>query len=709
MYAIQPNGRNNRKIIDDAISARVGNRGAVWLNTDRFVYIDRDGQSRVYSMTTGKSTPALTRNGKYHLLSPLLNYACDRYHFHPFDRTTKTIRLTGPRLDGCESYFTHDGRWGFRMNGAGGPIARVDLATSQLYTLLEKHDARMPKDRGYVYFPMTSSCRRLLAFGASPDQHDHFNSDYDIFVAKIDPDTLDVRDNPVRYTFDSKTDRYPDVYLAPLDFGPYSGEAPLNINFSDARFDAKQGRSWKWDYGDGTEGDTPSHRYTQSGRYAVSAQKGHTKLRGVVTVREPEPPHAERATLRDATTLWLRFNEPVNVDNLKLSLASGIAVTSPQLSADGRELLATLATPLAQDDTLHITGIRDRAQQPNPMPPTDLPLANLRWPVDRSSCIWAWQTRKMVLPEAFHGRVDARGIARYTHHGAMDTFGGAFKSIAPNDDLSGPLKESGEFTLELTLTSQNVDKEGLARVVSLSNRRGAGNFTLYQQKGELVFQMRSSQPGVPNSRVRASLMTLDTNETTHVAVTYAPGRLTAYRNGEQVMQADPFQGDFSTWKPASLFIGDRSKARPNWIGTIEGLAFYDRALTSDAIKKSALAYQLLRMERPAVKTHQVTAKLLSRSTPPTLAEIAPYEEALSLHEFEITKSESDDLPVGKRIRGAAWVWLRAKAPPIVDTPPLTEMQLTLTPFQDNPQLKSIFLSDTLDFDVDIDVYYLVRP
>jgi hypothetical protein len=707
MYAIQPNGRNNRKIIDDAISARIGNRGAVWLNNDRFVYIDRDGQSRVYSMTTGKSTRALTRNGKYHLLSPLLDYACDRYHFHPFDRVTKTIQKTGSRLGGCESYFTHNGRWGFRMNGTGGPIARVDLATSQLHNLLEKHDKRMPKDRGYVYFPMISSCQRLLTFGASPDQHDHFTSDYEIFVATIDPETLEIRNKPVRYTFDSKTDRYPDAYLEPLDLGAHSGEAPIDITFTNPQINSSKPNTWTWDYGDGQQGNSAAHRYDAPGHYAVVARKGRTTLRGAVTVREPKAPQITLATLRDPGTLWLRFDEAVNADDATLTLASGIAITSPQLSEDGLQLLATLASPLLADDQLHVSGIRDRAESPNIMPATTLAMTTLRWPVETSSCAWAWQTQKKKLPAAFQGRVDARGTARYTHNRSMDTFGGAFKALEANEDLLAALVDSGEMTIELTLNSDNAMQNGPARIVSFSENATSGNFTLSQRKGDLVFQMRTSEN--TNVSTPIPLMQVPANRATHVAITYASGQLTAYHDGEQVTQTNAFNGTFSNWEPMNLIIGSEWDGTLGWHGSVEGIAIYDKALSSDLIRKSAVAYQSLRTERAQVKTHKVKARLLSRSTRPTLVEIAPYQEALSLHEFEVTESTSAELPVGKRFRGAAWVWRNAKTPPIVNSPIDSDISMTLTRFGDNPQLKSIYLADTLDFDVDVEVYYLVRP
>ena len=39
-------------------------------------------------------------------------------------------------LGGCQPYFSHDGRWGYWMAGAGGPIHRIDLASREITPLL---------------------------------------------------------------------------------------------------------------------------------------------------------------------------------------------------------------------------------------------------------------------------------------------------------------------------------------------------------------------------------------------------------------------------------------------------------------------------------------------------------------------------------------------------------------------------------------------
>jgi hypothetical protein len=168
-------------------------RAVVWLDDHALIYIDGAGATRQFSLDQSEPGTVLVPPGKAEhgvlLNRQLQNGTNGRPWFGPYDSKTSLVAERQP-FNGCQPYFSHDGRWGFWMGAAGGPVMRVDLATRATAPILNKHDARMPTDRGYLYFPMVSRCGRLLAVGASPNQHDHFKSDYDIFVLAIDPATL---------------------------------------------------------------------------------------------------------------------------------------------------------------------------------------------------------------------------------------------------------------------------------------------------------------------------------------------------------------------------------------------------------------------------------------------------------------------------------------------------------------------------------------
>ncbi|GIX08126.1 MAG: hypothetical protein KatS3mg115_2529 [Candidatus Poribacteria bacterium] len=263
LHLIRTDGSNDRVIIPEA-RAYGQSRAVVWLSDTQFVYIGGDGRTYRYDLATGQSTVLVQeppRDKPGWLLDPTLRFAVWGYPASVFvyDPERKQVSLR-QELGGCEIYFAA-GRWAVWMDDAGGPIGKVDLLTGQEGHILQKHDPRLPEGRGYMYFPMVSRQGDLLAFGASPDQHDHMSADYDIFVIRTDPTTLEPIGRAVRYTFHPATDRFPDVYTYTAALGMHAGEAPLTVELS------LEGDDWVWDLGDGTteRGSRVRHTYTRPG------------------------------------------------------------------------------------------------------------------------------------------------------------------------------------------------------------------------------------------------------------------------------------------------------------------------------------------------------------------------------------------------------------------------------------------------------------
>ena len=75
-----------------------------------------------------------------------------------------------------------------------------------------------------------------------------------------------------------------------------------------------------------------------------------------------------------------------------------------------------------------------------------------------------------------------------------------------------------------------------------------------------------------------------------------------------------------------------------------------------------------------------------------MAEITPYREALVTVDYEVER-RLEGPPVADRLRAAQWAILDGEleaAPAAGD-----RLRLTLEPFADQPQLESVYLSDTL--------------
>lgn len=189
-------------------------RAGVFRDAGHLIYIDGQGQSRELDLATGTSRvlveSPLTEHGW--LLDPKLRFATQGTPtFSPYDAAALKVQPR-PTLGGCQPYFTADGRFGFYIAGSGGPVRALDLETRQTREILRKSDRRLPVDRGYLYFPMIAHDNSLLVWGASGGEHDHFTADYDIFVAELDPETLQLAGPPLKVGGGPGADRFPDVW-----------------------------------------------------------------------------------------------------------------------------------------------------------------------------------------------------------------------------------------------------------------------------------------------------------------------------------------------------------------------------------------------------------------------------------------------------------------------------------------------------------------
>lgn len=578
-------------LADAARTYGAGNRAAVWRSPDELLYVGGDGRTRLLELApradardgggvvTGSRalTAEAPDTGGWLLDATLAHATTGAPTFSVYDAESRSV-LERRELSGCEPYFSHDGRWGFWVPGAGGPIDRIDLATREVSTLLDKSDPRLG-EKGYLYFPMLSRDGRAFAFGASDDAHSHFESDYDVFVAPTDPETFRLLARPVRVTDHPATDRYPDVFLtAP---GPGWKEAePLRAADSGAPGDAGRG---------------VEHEGGPDGWPVV----------------------------RDALAFLWRTGD------------------SPNLVAVGGEG-------------------RLRAFSPEP-----------------------------------------RGRARLDHHHRMVLDRGAY--AAPREAARHLLEAavaSNELTIEATLVPARASFDGsgpVRRIVTFSSDGNRRNFTLGQRGGRLVFRV---ERGV-DPEGWLSLFELEPGAPVHVAVTYSPGRLTAYRNGERAFSSDRVRSSFSIdWEARELLFGDEAGGGADWRGTLEGIALHARELAPETVRRSAESYRELRDARKEVERWRVTGRLLDVSEVPTLRQISPYRRALAVHEYRVVdgpgagSAGEPGAPAGT-IRVARWVLLDGQTQPEASHAPGREETLVLERFDDNPQLAEVYVSDTL--------------
>ena len=695
-----------------------GNRAAVWREGREgreLVYVGEDGRTLLLDLGTGRSRP-LTREPRAELgwlVDPTLAFATNAAPSFSLYDAAGTRVLERQPLAGCEPYFTPDGRWGFWIAGAGGPLQRMRLADRETSTLIRRDDPRLPEGRRYLYFPMVSRDGRFMAWGASDGDHHHFRADYDVFVAPLDPLRVELAGEPIRITDHPATDRYPDVHPPPLALGWHAGEAPLTVRLP------APGPDVRWDWGDGAveRGGPGVHVYEEPGAYAVEARVGGRVLHGEVLVAEAAPPRAVGAALtEDGSRVVVRFDEEVELDDASVRFASGRGIRSRRPGEDGRSLLVEPDGEVAAGEAIELDGVADRAEPPNRMPPTRLAVEAPPWPSERGGILVLWQTAtdENLVYDPEEGAliaegVEARGPARLDRHGAMVLGRGSFEaSDRAAARLFEALRKSRAVSIEAVVTPAAPATPGFVPILSFGDGPADRNLALGQQGGHLALSLLTGPAGASAGPVTVPLVPLPPGRATHVAVTYSRGELRAYRGGEPVPVPQSIGGGFARWRPGRLTFGSEVGRGPAWAGTLEGVALYDRVLPPAEVAENAERSQHARSLRPEPPGRlEVRARLRACSRTPTLREITPYRQALAVCEWEVERELTGKAP-GRRLRVAHWVLLDGERQPITSLRPGAPARLRIEPFVANPQLEGVVLSDTLTADRGAVLLYAVE-
>jgi len=184
-----------------------------WSRDGSEVYFIRDSQVWRHTMNTGReslvSEAALSASGReggtVGRLAPdlksvaLRSPARNEYVVLGEQAPTKTMR-------GCEARVTEDGRYVYWVEGPKN-FRLWEIGTNNEHQLLGEPAGHW----NYTYFPTVSADNRWLAYGASPGQHSHDASDYEIYLQELRD--LQPVGPPVRLSFNPKTDRWPYLWI----------------------------------------------------------------------------------------------------------------------------------------------------------------------------------------------------------------------------------------------------------------------------------------------------------------------------------------------------------------------------------------------------------------------------------------------------------------------------------------------------------------
>lgn len=169
--------------------------------------------------------------------------------------------------------------------------------------------------------------------------------------------------------------------------------------------------------------------------------------------------------------------------------------------------------------------------------------------------------------------------------------GSAVLPAADAQAVTRGCRAANQLTVELVFRFESTQLTGPARIVSLSSDAFTRNFTVGQEGGFLIFRLRTPETGENGTNPEVRLCRIGDRQWHHVAITYQPGKLACFLDGEQVSQSDQVQGDFSNWTDHYLTLGDEwsGERDHSWRGEIAALAVYSRALGPTEVMRNMTA------------------------------------------------------------------------------------------------------------------------
>ena len=210
------------------------------------------------------------------------------------------------------------------------------------------------------------------------------------------------------------------------------------------------------------------------------------------------------------------------------------------------------------------------------LPPAPINLKQFTsWPGSQSDIQFIWQNDEKS------NSIQKRDDAKLNDAGEMDIGQGAFLAVSVNEQLLTACKKTNQLTVEAVITISKMDQGGPARIISFSKDSNRRNFTLGQEGNNIVMRLRTPRTGANGLSPQVTVCPITQNKSMHIVISYYPGNLFCYFNGELVYQGSDIQGDFSNWESCFLIFGDEHSGSRNWVGRIKNVSIYNRFVGSE--------------------------------------------------------------------------------------------------------------------------------
>ena len=247
------------------------------------------------------------------------------------------------------------------------------------------------------------------------------------------------------------------------------------------------------------------------------------------------------------------------------------------------QYIATLTVMNEEGDT----STTSLAIHVSPAAPADIG-THTEFPGSRDGLVFLWHG---TLGDS--GEIESRGDAKIGEDGQMDLTGGAFLTKGVNEALLAACQASNQLTLECLVTTNNLDQDGPARIISFSNDITHRNFTFGQDGSRFAVRIRTPRTGTNATGSEFSFGKIEVGKPIHVIVSYFDGNVYCYIDGKLVYVSNGTQGDFSNWELYPLLFGDEASGGRNWEGKLSRVAIYSRFV---GVEEAAHKFKLVQGE-----------------------------------------------------------------------------------------------------------------
>lgn len=220
--------------------------------------------------------------------------------------------------------------------------------------------------------------------------------------------------------------------------------------------------------------------------------------------------------------------------------------------------------------------------------------------------------------------INKPSAVRWTQGGLKVVQPVIIRSSKPARQLASTCRDSGELTIDMTVTPANVQQDGPARILTMSSGTLSRNFTVgqgqwrHRPKDVFDIRLRTSETNTNGEPSLVSSRGAVTTAKTHLFYTrQSDGTTQLFVNGNKVATGRVL-GDLKGWYAGfSLLLANEASGNRPWLGTYHRVAVYCEALNppqqSNIDNRTAAAdFDLLDIAAPSPDELDVTNEQLDQ-------------------------------------------------------------------------------------------------